>query len=513
LEQSEVKAAAPRRHPSKRGTRFDVLSDEGDLTAAKESSMHLMIPRGRSLVLPVLLALAALVAFTTLKASAASLSVSTSSLASGEVGVSYAQVLAGSGGTAPYTWAINSGALPTGTALDPSTGAITGAPTVAGLYNFTVRITDSTTATALQALSITVQPALSVSTSSLSTAQVGMPYAETLAASGGVAPYSWLVTVGPLPAGLTLNASTGAISGTPTAAGTTPLTVQVTDSLSQTATKALSLTVSASGSLIVTKSTLPNGTIGAPYSQTLTASGGTTPYTWSITTGGLPAGLTLVPGTGVISGTPTASGTTTFTATVTDNVLATATRILTIAVSPLLVTTTSLPSGQVGVAYSQTLAASGGTSPYSWAVSGGALPAGLTLSTAGVLSGTPTTAGLSSFSVQVTDASSVVANATLTVSVLAVGATPTPTVTGTPGENGEHGLCNAYFRGSANGQEHKHAAPPFQALAQDAEQAGMSVEAFCGRAEPTPSASVTTSAPDSHGNGKSNNAGGKGRGH
>jgi hypothetical protein len=141
------------------------------------------------------------------------------------------------------------------------------------------------------------------------------------------------------------------------------------------------------------------------------ASGGTTPYSWSISAGALPAGLTLAAASGTISGTPTTAGTFSFTAKVTDSTApaaqtATKSFALTIAAAaaPVQITTSSVPSGQVGTAYTTTLAASGGTTPYSWSISAGALPAGLTLAAAGgTISGMPTTAGSFSFTTKVTD--------------------------------------------------------------------------------------------------------------
>src|SRR6202035_2114582 len=136
---------------------------------------------------------------------------------------------------------------------------------------------------------------------------------------GGTEPYTWSVVprTGSLPPGLTLSA-TGVISGTPVAGGRSDFTVQVTDSGNPplTATDALSITVVAP--LAVTTASLPDGIVGSPYSQTLTAAGGTEPYTWSVIpgTGSLPPGLTLS-ATGVISGTPAGVGTSRFTVQVT----------------------------------------------------------------------------------------------------------------------------------------------------------------------------------------------------
>jgi hypothetical protein len=167
-----------------------------------------------------------------------------------------------------------------------------------------------------------VAPTLKVTTTSLPSGQVGSAYGPaTLAASGGVTPYSWSVTSGSLPGGLSLDGSTGVISGTPTAYGTFTFTVTVADSESP-AMKATSGTLSITvkpAPLKVTTTSLAAATGGKPYSATLAATGGVTPYTWSVSSGSLPPGLSLDSATGVISGTPDVAGTYSFTVTVTDS--------------------------------------------------------------------------------------------------------------------------------------------------------------------------------------------------
>jgi hypothetical protein len=154
-------------------------------------------------------------------------------------------------------------------------------------------------------------PPLTITTTSLPNGQVGTAYSATLAATGGTTPYTWALTSGTLPAGLSLSA--GAISGTPTAAANaTPLTFTVTDSGNPAQVQSVSLTLTIAAMApttlaITTTTSLPNGQVGTAYSATLAATGGTTPYTWSLTSGNLPAGLLLTPATGTISGTPTAS--------------------------------------------------------------------------------------------------------------------------------------------------------------------------------------------------------------
>jgi len=347
-----------------------------------------------------------------------SLSITTSSLPADTVGVAYNQTLTASGGTTPYTWAVTSGSLPSGLSLGASTGAITGTPSASGTSNFTVRVTDNVAATATKALSIVINAAISITTSSLPADTINIAYSQTMAATGGTGALTWAISSGTLPTGLSLNASTGAITGTPTAAGTSNFTARATDTVGATGTKALGIVINTA--LSITTSSLPNGTVGSSYNQTLARTGGTTPFTWAISSGSLPAGLSLVASTGAITGTPTASGTSNFTARVTDNVGATATKALSIIVTgggALTIATASLPNGTVSVSYNQTLTATGGTTPYTWAISSGSLPAGLSLvASTGVISGTPTASGTSNFTARVTD--NVAATATKALSII-----------------------------------------------------------------------------------------------
>jgi len=335
--------------------------------------------------------------------------VSTSSLPAGEVGAAYPQqTLSAIGGAPPYTWAITAGSLPAGLTL-AATGVITGTPTAAGTSNFTVTVTDAAHQSATKALQIVINPPPTISTTSLPSGTAGTIYTQqNLAATGGVPPYTWTVSAGSLPSGLSL-ASTGAITGTPTAAGTSNFTVKVTDSANLSDTKALQIVITAP--LTVTTSSLPSGTVGAAYTQqTLSASGGTSPYTWSVSAGSLPAGLALA-ASGAITGTPTAAGTSSFTVKVTDAANQSNTKALQIVVNPAptppTISTTSLPPGTVGVSYpAQTLAATGGTPPYTWSLSAGSLPTGLALAASGAITGTPSAAGTFNFTVKVTDSAS-----------------------------------------------------------------------------------------------------------
>jgi hypothetical protein len=185
-------------------------------------------------------------------------------------------------------------------------------------------------------------------------------------------------------------------------------------------------------SLSITTGSLPGGTVSDGYSTTIAATGGLTPYVWTVSSGSLPAGLTLSP-SGALSGTPTASGTSSFTILVTDSTSPSAETAsvgfsIVVAAAPvsLSITTGSLPGVTVSDAYSATFAATGGTTPYAWAVASGSLPTGLSLSSAGVISGTPSTTGTSTFTVRVTDSSTPTAKtATASFSIVVSAASAT----------------------------------------------------------------------------------------
>jgi hypothetical protein len=343
----------------------------------------------------------------TLNVTATPLVIGSATVPNGVVGKAYSDTLTASGGVAPYTWSVASGTLPPGLTLSAG-GVLSGSPTTAGLYTFTAQVTDTEPSPqkTTKSFTFTIYSALAITTASLPNGSVKDAYTATLQATGGSGTLTWTLASGTLPAGLTLS-STGVISGTPTTAQQSTFTVQVSDTGNpqQTATATYTLTVVLS-TLVITTTSLPNGTQNAPYSATLQSSGGNPPVTWSIVSGTLPPSLTLNSATGVISGTPSTVTTANFTVQATDTTPASVTQALTLTIvglAPLTITTATLPNGNIGTAYSSTLMATGGATPYTWSVASGTLPVGLMLSSSGVLSGTPLVAGAYTFSIQVKD--------------------------------------------------------------------------------------------------------------
>ncbi len=238
----------------------------------------------------------------------------------------------------------------------------------------------------------------------------GVGYHGSLAASGGVPSFTYSI-VGSLPPGLVLNPTTGAISGTPTAQGTFPYTAQVTDSSGSTSsvsvTTGCGITIAPPSTPLGLSCSANTGVIGTPYSSNLVATGGTgLGYMYSIASGSLPPVLTLNPTTGFITGTPTTAGPFSFVAKVTDtgdSTEAPVTNTCTITIPTVPSASCVVINATQGTAIAQaTLTGSGGAGgPYTFTATG--LPAGLSISSAGVISGTPSVSGTFPYTVTIKD--------------------------------------------------------------------------------------------------------------
>lgn len=259
-------------------------------------------------------------------------------------------------------------------------------------FDPTTAITPVVASTAANTGSTTPPISLTILTTTLGSVTAGGTLSQTLQAIGGSGTgYKWALSGSSNPSFVMLSQS-GVLSGTVTntLSGLVPITVEVTDSANNTATKTLKLTVINPPS--ITTSALNGGEQGVNYSQQLVGSGGTPPYAWSSSS--LPPGLSFSTTTpGLLTGTPSTAATySSVSITLTDSNHATATKILSLTIaSPIAITTTALKAGDANVAYSQPIATTGGVTPLTYTLTG-SLPAGLQLQN-GAISGTPQAAG------------------------------------------------------------------------------------------------------------------------
>ncbi|HET6896991.1 MAG TPA: putative Ig domain-containing protein, partial [Vicinamibacteria bacterium] len=292
--------------------------------------------------------------------------------------------------------------------------------TPAGAKDVTVTNPDGQSATGVGILTVSACPSITVDPATVPAGTAGSAYSQTFTQTGGTPPVTFGLA-GTLPAGLTFNAGTATLSGTPTQTGSFPFTVSATDANGCGGSRDYTLVIDCA-TVTVNPATVPNGTAGSPYSQTFTQSGGVGTITWSLT-GTLPTGLSFDTATGVLSGTPTQTGSFPITVTATDVNGCFGRRAYTLVVDcqTISVDPATIPNGTAGSAYSQTFTHTGGIGTVTFALTG-TLPTGLSFDTAtGVLSGTPTQLGTFNITVTATDANGCPGSRAYTLAVNAAG--------------------------------------------------------------------------------------------
>jgi hypothetical protein len=355
---------------------------------------------------------------------------------SGVAGTAFNQTFTQTNAAGGATFSLNTGTLPTGLSLSAA-GVLSGTPTQTGSFPITVKVTDGNGCTGIGAtynLVINCQT-ITVTNPATTTGTAGTAFSQTFTQSGSIGGSTFSINSGSLPAGLTLSAA-GVLSGTPTQTGSFLITVKVTDGNGCTGIGATYTLVIGCQTITVTNPATTTGTAGTAFSQTFTQSGSIGGSTFSINSGSLPSGLTLS-AAGVLSGTPTQTGSFPITVKVTDGNGCTgigATYTLVIGCQTITVTNPATATGTIQVAFSQTFTQSGAIGGAIFSLNSGSLPAGLTLSAAGVLSGTPTVTGSFPITVKVTDGNGctgVGATYTLVISCQTITVTNPATTTGT----------------------------------------------------------------------------------
>jgi len=349
------------------------------------------------------------------------LTINSASPANAHLNAPYSLNFVGQGSSAVASWSISAGQLPPGltfasSQLDPNTATISGTPTQVGNYSFTISAQDYTLPqTATMDATVVVDSHLAITKSAIKNASQNLAYSDSFAAVNGHTPYHWALN-GPLPAGVSINSSSGKITGTPTDFGTFAYTVSVTDSSTPAQTDSAQLLLNIAQQLQIFNN-LGTAYINLPFFGSLNAAGGSFPVTWIVLSGSLPPGLTLDPN-GTVSGTATQLGAYHFVVQATDSgtppYVVTQAISLNVTPTPLNISGAVLSPAPINVVYHSQIPASGGTPPYSFTISSGNLPPGLTLNSAtGNIDGTPTQNGTYNFTVSGADSSNPIQTATI----------------------------------------------------------------------------------------------------
>jgi hypothetical protein len=340
---------------------------------------------------------------------------------SGTAGTPFSATFTQSGGNGTVTWS-ESGALPSGIALNASTGVLSGTTTQTGSFTIVVTATDANGCSGSSSYTLTIAcQTITVTNPANASGTAGQPFSAAFTASGILGSATWSES-GALPSGITLNASTGVLSGTTTQTGTFTIVVKATDSNGCFGTSTYTFTI-ACQTITVTNPAANSATAGVAFTAQFTATGILGTATWSVSSGSLPSGVTLNPSTGVLSGTPTQSGSFTITVTATDTNGCSGTGApytLTVVCPAITVTARggAFAPGTIGSPYGGAALASGSNgTPYTFAVTSGSLPPGLTLSSSGTISGTPTATGTFTFTITATDAYGCTGSQSFTIAV------------------------------------------------------------------------------------------------
>jgi formylglycine-generating enzyme required for sulfatase activity len=337
------------------------------------------------------------------------------------VSLDYAQTLSATGGRSPYTYVVKTGnSLPTGLSLNSTTGLISGKPSVAGTSNFTLTLRDAANGTVDRTFNLVIDPyGMGIVGISPIQGKRFQYFEYRFGVEGGRPSYTWNATTPPT--GLTMNATSGVLSGTPSLAGNFTTVIRVTDGGNQSITRTFNINISASDAMsIVSGPNFGPVSLNSTYTTGLRALGGNGNYTWSIV-GTKPVSVNLTP-TGVLTANSTAALTANFTVRVQDSAVPAANATKTMSVvffnpATLVIATDALYTGWVGEEYSVQLGALGGTQPYDWAITSGTLPAGMSLSETGYIYGTPTASANATLTLRVTDAKGLTANKTLGLTI------------------------------------------------------------------------------------------------
>ena len=426
------------------------------------------------------------------------ISIGSAALVDTTVGKSTSYTLPADGGLPPYTWSIPGGsALPPGLNLisgatlppnvTPGSAQLVGVPTVAGVYSFSLTVTDSSGAQVTRTFTLRVSP-VNVLSGNPRNATTGVFYEEQLTAVGGTPPYAFSMspvslTQDMLPPGITLSAG-GLLSGTTSSTGSYGFKLTAVDSLGNRYSTTYSFVVTNASGLEITNVNPTDSAVGVGYGSALSTNG-TSTYTWSVVAGSLPPGLSLQPGSNfgttgtVLVGQTTTPGVYVYTLRATDNSNSgnSADHQFTMRISPMQVVApkehssgyNARAAGSVGSPYGPfTFEIAGGSPPYSFTESPFTpLPQGITLSAAGVLSGTPTQSGNFSVAPIVTDSAGNTYNIPSTAWTITPAGTPPPLIASSQGlDTGMIGVPMASYLFELNRSIQYGAAPFVWTLAQ-----------------------------------------------